>query len=45
MFGLNVADALRRQGYDVLRASETGSARADDHQILQKAMVTGKGVE
>jgi len=38
MFGLNVADALRRQSYDVLRASETGSARANDHQILQKAI-------
>jgi predicted nuclease of predicted toxin-antitoxin system len=38
MFGLDVAQALRDQGYDVLRASETGDARADDQQILQKAI-------
>src|SRR4030065_2257668 len=38
MFGLDVAQALRDQGYDVLRASETGNARADDQQILQKAI-------
>ena len=37
MFGLDVAQALRDQGYDVLRASETGNARADDQQILEKA--------
>jgi hypothetical protein len=35
---LDVAQALRDQGYDVLRASETGDARADDQQILQKAI-------
>jgi predicted nuclease of predicted toxin-antitoxin system len=38
MFGLDVAQALRTQGYDVLRASETGNARADDQQILQEAI-------
>jgi predicted nuclease of predicted toxin-antitoxin system len=38
MFGLDVAQALREQGYDVVRASETGNARADDQQILQKAI-------
>ena len=38
MFGLDVAQALRDQGYDVLRASETGNARADDQQILQEAI-------
>ena len=38
MFGLDVAQALRDRGYDVLRASETGNARADDRQILQKAI-------
>ena len=37
MFGFDVAQALRDQGYDVLRASETGNARADDQQILEKA--------
>ena len=38
MFQVDVAHALREQGYDVLRASETGQARAEDHQILEKAI-------
>jgi len=38
MFQVNVAQALREQGYDVIRASETGQARADDKQILNKAI-------
>lgn len=38
MFSLDVAQALCEEGYDVVRASETGLARADDHQILQKAI-------
>jgi predicted nuclease of predicted toxin-antitoxin system len=38
MFGLDVAQALQKEGYDVVRASETGLARADDHLILQKAI-------
>jgi len=38
MFQVNVAQALREQGYDVIRASETGQARADDKQILSKAI-------
>jgi len=38
MFSLDVAQALREQGYDVIRASETGQARADDQQIFQKAI-------
>lgn len=38
MFRVEVAQTLREQGYDVLRASETGQARADDQQILQKAI-------
>lgn len=38
MFRLDVAQALRDQGYDVLRASETGQARADDREILQRAI-------
>ena len=37
MFNIRVADALRAEGYDVLRASETGQARADDKEILQKS--------
>ena len=38
MLRLDVADALRKEGYDVIRASEVGQARADDFQILQKAI-------
>lgn len=38
MFGLDVAEALRGKGYDIVRASEIGQARADDEQILQKAI-------
>jgi len=38
MFGLDVAVALRREGHDVLRAAETGLARADDELILGKAI-------
>jgi predicted nuclease of predicted toxin-antitoxin system len=38
MFGLEIARALRDQGHDILRASGTGQARADDRQILLKAV-------
>jgi len=38
MFRLDVAEALRAEGHDVLRASETGQARSDDAQILQRAI-------
>ena len=38
MFHLNIATALSDEGYDVVRTSETGHARADDHQILDKAI-------
>jgi predicted nuclease of predicted toxin-antitoxin system len=38
MFRVEVAEALRNEGYDVVRASEAGHARADDQQILQKAI-------
>src|SRR4030066_610407 len=38
MFRVEVAEALRNEGYDVVRASETGHARADDKQILNKAI-------
>jgi len=30
--------ALRTEGHDVLRAVEVGQDRADDHQILQRAI-------
>ena len=33
-----VAQALRDEGHDVLRATEVGQARADDSQILKKAI-------
>ena len=38
MFRIDVARALRSEGHDVHRASETGHARADDSQILKKAI-------
>ncbi len=38
MLRLDVAQALRGEGHDVLRASEVGQARADDQQILQKSI-------
>ncbi len=38
MFHLEVAQALRENGYDVIRVSETGQERADDQQILNKAI-------
>lgn len=38
MFRLDVARALHNEGHDVVRASEIGQARADDEQILQKAI-------
>lgn len=42
MFGVEVAQASRGRGYDVLRASESGYDRADDQQILQKAIAEGR---
>ena len=38
MLQMQVARVLRQTGYDVIRASEVGQSRADDHQILQKAI-------
>lgn len=34
MFKVDVAQALRDEGYDVLRSSETQQDRADDQEIL-----------
>jgi len=34
---LEVAEALRNEGYNVVRASDVGQARADDSEILQRA--------
>ena len=38
MLRLDLAQALRDEGHDVVRASEVGQARADDQQILHKAI-------
>ena len=38
MFRVDVARAITRAGYDVIRASEVGQARADDQEILEKAI-------
>ena len=38
MFKLDVAEALLGEGHNVMRACEVGQARADDHEILQKAI-------
>lgn len=38
MFQTHVASVLRQNGYDVIRAEEVGQSRADDRQILKKAI-------
>jgi len=38
MFSVQLAQALRNEAHKVLRASEVGQARADDQEILQKAI-------
>lgn len=38
MIRVEVAHALRNAGHNVIRASETGHARADDKEILEKAI-------
>src|SRR4030042_2462208 len=38
MFRVDVAQALREEGYDVLRATEIQHNRADDQQILARAI-------
>jgi predicted nuclease of predicted toxin-antitoxin system len=42
MFKVDVAQGLRKQGYDVLRASETHQNRSDDQQILQKVITENR---
>ncbi|MFH1124010.1 MAG: hypothetical protein V1758_10175 [Pseudomonadota bacterium] len=39
MFRYEVAEALRIEGHDVMRASEIGQSRADDQEILQKVKI------
>jgi predicted nuclease of predicted toxin-antitoxin system len=38
MFRVDVAVSLRKEGHDVVRASEYGQGRADDSEILKKAI-------
>ncbi|MCF8084392.1 MAG: DUF5615 family PIN-like protein [Deltaproteobacteria bacterium] len=42
MLQLQVAQTLRNEGHDVMRTSEVGQARADDSEILQKAIVENR---
>ena len=42
MFHLDVAEALLREGYDTVRAAETGHSRADDQQVLDKAITENR---
>ena len=42
MLQLDVARALYDEGHDVMRASEVGQARADDYEILQKAIAKNR---
>jgi hypothetical protein len=37
MFRVDIAVSLRKEGHDVIRASEVGQDRADDSEILKKA--------
>jgi len=39
---VEVAQALRREGYDVVRAAEVGQHRADDFQIIQRTISDGR---
>ena len=42
MLSLDVAEVLRKEGHDVIRASEVGQARADDQQLLQTAIAENR---
>lgn len=42
MLRLDVAEVLRNEGYDVIRASEVGQDRSDDYEILQKAITENR---
>ena len=42
MLRLDVGQALRGEGHDVIRTSEVGQARADDYEILQKAIAENR---
>ena len=38
MLRMEVAQALRNAGHDTVRTSETGQSRADDREVLEKAI-------
>lgn len=42
MFRIEVAQALRAGGHDVVRASEVGQERSDDWEILQKSIAENR---
>jgi predicted nuclease of predicted toxin-antitoxin system len=42
MLRVEVAERLRREGHDVVRASERGAARADDSEILAAVRSEGR---
>jgi len=42
MFGIDVVEVLSGEGHDIVRASEIGQLRADDEQILQKAIAESR---
>ncbi len=42
MFKRDVAKALHEERYDVMRASEVGQARADDREILNRAIAENR---
>jgi predicted nuclease of predicted toxin-antitoxin system len=42
MFSSDVAQALREQDYEVIRTLETGQGRADDQDIMDKAISQGR---
>ena len=38
MIRVEIADLLRQEGFDVLRASEAGQARSDDKAIMERVI-------
>lgn len=42
MLRVEVADALRQRGHDVVRATDLDMARADDEEILERACQEGR---
>ena len=42
MFGVEVAEALRGEGHDVVRAYDVAQSRADDAEILKRAIAENR---